>query len=439
MTQTDTNILKDEHVELAVERKPECVVEFDVKASAELVKKAHGKAVRKVAKEVSLPGFRKGKAPEALIVSKYGDSVDQHWQKAIADSAFQACEKLAQIPVVSTKAPITFNMEKHDLNDGAELKFTFESEPIVPEIDLSQVKLKDVPKETVEQDTVDEGIRQVAFFFAEWTPAEDRGAEMNDFLILDVYTLEGEEPQKVFNDTRFEFTEKSMAEWMRELIAGMKVGEEKEGQSRPDADATEEEKKEYEPRKVRLVVKKIETAKLPEIDDAFAAKVGCKTVDEMTANIRSLFENKNNEKREHELRQSLCEELLEKFPFDLPKTMLDEEVKFRMKHMLQNPSFKQDWDSKSEDEQKAYLADVREQANKAVRMFYLCRKVAQEANLELNPQEAQPKEASFLELLLGMRSPHEPPPSQEDQSIAMSRLMLRKAENYLIEQLEKNT
>ena len=244
MTQTDTNILKDEHVELAVERKPECVVEFDVKASAELVKKAHGKAVRKVAKEVSLPGFRKGKAPEALIVSKYGDSVDQHWQKAIADSAFQACEKLAQIPVVSTKAPITFNMEKHDLNDGAELKFTFESEPIVPEIDLSQVKLKDVPKETVEQDTVDEGIRQVAFFFAEWTPAEDRGAEMNDFLILDVYTLEGEEPQKVFNDTRFEFTEKSMAEWMRELIAGMKVGEEKEGQSRPDADATEEEKKE---------------------------------------------------------------------------------------------------------------------------------------------------------------------------------------------------
>ena len=159
----------------------------------------------------------------------------------------------------------------------------------------------------------------------------------------------------------------------------------------------------------------------------------------MTANIRSLFENKNNEKREHELRQSLCEELLEKFPFDLPKTMLDEEVKFRMKHMLQNPSFKQDWDSKSEDEQKAYLADVREQANKAVRMFYLCRKVAQEANLELNPQEAQPKEASFLELLLGMRSPHEPPPSQEDQSIAMSRLMLRKAENYLIEQLEKNT
>ncbi|HPE84948.1 MAG TPA: trigger factor [Chlamydiales bacterium] len=436
---TNQEILKSEDVELSIHRKPSCSVEFIVKASAPLVKKAHAQAVRSVAKEVSLPGFRKGKAPQELIIKRYPDAVDQQWQKAIADDSFHASEKLARIPVLSTKAPITFNMQKHSLEEGAELTFSFETEPDVPAVDLTKLHLADLPKETIKEETVDEGIRQISFFFAEWQTIEDRGAEPNDFLLLDIYTLQGEEPQKIFNDTRFEVAEKTMSQWMRDLTLGMKTGEEKEGISKPDDDASEEDKKSFEPRKVKVVVKKIETAKLPAIDDAFATKVGCKTVDEMRQNIRQLFEKRNNEGRNRALCDHLAEDLLKAFPFDLPKSILNEEVKFRMKHNLQNAKFKKEWEAMSDDEKKDYLEKLQTQAENSVRLFYLCRRVVNDANIPLSSEELKPADPTFIELLLGLRSPYEQQPSKEEEAIAMSRLMLHKAQSYLIEQLEKKT
>ena len=436
---TNNEVLKSDDVELTVHKKPQCLIEFIVKASVNLVKNAHGKAIRAVAKEVSLPGFRKGKAPEDLIVKRYGDAVDQQWQKKIADDSFQAAEKLARIPVLSTKAPITFNMQKHSLDDGAELTFSFETEPEVPAVDLDKVKLADLPEEMIKEETVDEGIRQVSFFFAEWTTITDRGAQAGDFLLLDIYSLEGDEPQKVFNDTRFEMADKTMSTWMRELTMGMKTGEEKEGVSQPDADATEEEKKAFEPKKVKVVIKKIETAKLPEIDDSFATKVGCKTADELRVNIRSLFEKRNNEGRNKALCDHLAEDLLKAHPFELPKSILDEEVKFRLQHSMQNPQFKKEWDAMSDEQKKEHLEKIREVSENSVRLFYICRKVVHDANIQISPDEVKPTEPTFIELLLGLRSPYEQAPDKKDEAVAMSRLMLQKAQQHLIEQLEKKT
>ncbi len=434
---TNDKVLKSEEVELTVHKKPQCLIEFIVKASKDLVKKAHGKAVRAVAKEVSLPGFRKGKAPDDLIVKRYSDAVDQQWQKKIADDSFAAAEKLARIPVLSTKSPITFNMQKHTLEEGAELTFVFETEPEVPAIDITKLNLADLPKEEIKEETVDEGIRQVSFFFAEWTTVVDRGASAGDFLLLDIYSLEGDEPQKVFNDTRFEVAEKTMSAWMRDLTMGMKTGEEKEGISQPDADASLEDKKAFEPKKVKVVVKKIETAILPEIDDSFATKVGCKTADELRTNIRSLFEKRNAEGRNKALCDRLADDLLKEFPFELPKSILDEEVKFRLQHSMQNPQFKKEWDAMSDEQKKEHLEKIREVSENSVRLFYICRTVIHDEKIPLSPDEIKPTEPTFIELLLGLRSPYEQAPDKKDEAMAMSRLMLKKAQEHLIEQLEK--
>ena len=440
MTQEATKTeetLKSDAVELVVKRNPACVVEFEVKTTKELAEKAQKKAIRAVSKEVSLPGFRKGKAPEDIILKRYGAAVDERWQKEIADSAFVEAEKLANIPLLNTKTPITFNMHKHSLDAGAEMTFSFETEPEIPAVDMEKLTLPKLPKEEITDEKIAEGVRQVSFFFADWTTVEDRGAQSGDYLILDIYSMEGEAPHKVFNDTRFELTEKSMSQWMRELTLGMKTGESKEGVSKPDDDASEEEKKEFEPKKVKVEVKKIETAKLPTVDDAFAAKVGCKTADELKTNIRGLFEKNQKEKNQKLLRDHIADELVKIHTFDLPKSILDDEFKFRLQHSLQHPQFKKEWEQKSDEEKKDYENKVREQAESAVRLFYICRKIANDANIAISPEEVNPTEPSFLELLLGMRSPYEQPPSKDEQAVAMSRLLLRKAEDHIIAQLEK--
>ena len=425
--QKATEVLTGENVEFEISNQPLCVVEYQVRATQDLVKKARKKAIHDVAKEVSVPGFRKGRAPDELILRRYPDVVDQKWQKAIADDAFQAVQNVARIPLLNTRIPITFDMKKHDEN-GAEMKFTFEREPIVPEIDVSKIELKDLPVEEITEETLDEAIRQVSFFFAEWTTALDRAAKAGDYVLLNINTLEGDKEHPAFNETRFEMSEKSMSKWMLDLVTGMKTGEKKDGVSEPDDDATEDEKKAFQPKNVRVELVKIEEAKLPALDDAFAAKVGCKTYSEVRENIRNLLNAKSEENRQKALRDLLSEQLLKHFPFDLPKSLLEEEVKVRIDNSLQNPRFKKEWEEKTDEQKKEHEEMIRKQGENAIRLFYICRKVATDANIELSTDEIQPSQATFLELLLGLRSPHEQQPTPEQQSIEMTKLMLKKAD-----------
>ena len=59
-----------------------------------------------VGKEVTLPGFRKGKAPEALVEKNYPKQIDSEWQKCIADLAFRDSVKLTKIPLLNNEPKV---------------------------------------------------------------------------------------------------------------------------------------------------------------------------------------------------------------------------------------------------------------------------------------------------------------------------------------------
>src|SRR6185369_199393 len=84
----------NENLKVKVHFKPNCKVELEVHALPPLLKDAYRKAVKVVGREVTLPGFRKGKAPEALVEKSYAKQIDTEWQQAIADLSFQGSSKL---------------------------------------------------------------------------------------------------------------------------------------------------------------------------------------------------------------------------------------------------------------------------------------------------------------------------------------------------------
>ncbi len=67
---TEPRQLINEHVRFTIHNKPSCIVEFDVEALKPLIQMAHKKAVKKVGKSVTLPRFRKGKAPVTLQLKR---------------------------------------------------------------------------------------------------------------------------------------------------------------------------------------------------------------------------------------------------------------------------------------------------------------------------------------------------------------------------------
>jgi trigger factor len=192
--------LSNDLVRVTVHHKPKCRVELEVEAAAPLVQEAHRKAVKAVAKEVSMPGFRKGKAPEELVLRKHPQDVDKIWQEMIAEEAFRESVKLAKTPLLHKDTKITFKTISHS-KEGAKLTLTFETEPQLPVIDPKKINLKEVVRPEVNDEKVEETIRQTQLFFAEWKEVDDRPIQEGDFVRLDVDVIDEEPHTRIFSNT----------------------------------------------------------------------------------------------------------------------------------------------------------------------------------------------------------------------------------------------
>ncbi len=429
---TEKQSLQNEHVRFTIHHKPACIIEFDVEAFEPLIKSAHKKAAKSISKEVTLPGFRKGKAPEELIIKNFPKEVDKEWQQEIANICFQECGKLAKLPILHRDAKITYKMKSHSPS-GALLTLAFETEPTVPHVDPKQMQMKPIKRPEVNEDKINETIRQVQLFFASWEHVHDRPVQVGDFVILDVDVIEETPSTPLFSGTRFEVTEKSMAQWMRELVLGKNVGDSMEGTSVPDQDASQEDKEELKPKKVRVTIKSIDTATVPTLEDDFVKKLGVSTVEEMRTNITNLLNKQADAHVLEAQREQVNEFLLTQYPFDLPATLIEKETQFRFRQLLQDKDFQQYWGSLSAEDRNKTIKTVYEQSEKAVRMFYLCRQIVSDASIKISPADVPPPSTTALELLLDPQKMfHHQRNAEVEHAEAYSRLVLEKAEDFVI-------
>ena len=421
-----------DHVRVSVRRLPACQVEFLVTVTKKLLEKARAQALKSVNKEVTIPGFRAGKAPEGLILKKYAAEVDKRTPKEMADLAFVEAQKLAKVAPLNQNSRVSFDVKKKT-EDGAEIVFIFEEEPKIPPVDPQLFVPKPFNRPEVGEKQVAEAIRQMAFFYAEWKPVEDRGVQEGDFIMIDLDTVDGDKVERVFNQVRFEVQPERMAAWMRDLTVGAKVGDVLEGMSSPDAGASEAEKAEFAPKKVRLHILKVERAIVPEMDDAFAQKVGAPTVAEMYVLIERILRDQIEEKAQSDLREQVSRFLVETYHFDLPRSLLEEEVKYRHSQSLKNPKVYEQWKNATQADKERMTEALIREATAALRMFYLARQVVADAKIPITHQEVQ-------EQAVAMRSRQYREGGQTDQiskeefSIALSALFLKKTQDFILQQ-----
>ncbi len=422
---------KNDQVHVLVHRKPNCVVEYEVEAFRPICVEAHKQAARSVGKDVSIPGFRKGKAPPELVAKRYPHELDKRWQEAIANTAYREGAQLAKVPVIRQDASISFQMKSHS-RDGAKLTLTFETIPNIPVIDPAKCVLKEVKRPETSKAKVDETIRQTQMFFAKWQQVKDRAVKEGDFLILDVAIIEEEPAQQLFTNTRFEVADKSMAQWMKKLVIGKKAGDVLEGVSAPDETLSEEEKKEFPPKKVGVTIKSIEEASLPALDDEFAKQLGAENVADLHKRIEALLNKKADEHVREELREQVTKFLLSHH-FEIPNSIIEKEVQFRLQQMIQDAQFKAKWDGSSDAEKRDLFDNVKTQAEKAVRIFYLSRKISADQKIDINPQDLALGTPDPLEgLLFPSAEQHDHRQPDIKQAEAYSRTLLERTEDWVI-------
>jgi|GEM_PF-1970179 len=197
---------------------------LDVWAEKERLEQAKRRAARKISKDVSIPGFRRGKAPYEIVVRFIGEEAIVHQAlDEIADEVYSEAMKQAGL-----EAEDVATLEKYELTPQGELHLTF-SVPLLAEVVLPEdYRQLRIPLIEVEEEEVEKEIEHAQFHFATLEQV-DREAQWGDSVDADV-SLKGEsETLRIYLDPLQKDTQAD-TQFLHSFI-GRKSGEEYEFQN----------------------------------------------------------------------------------------------------------------------------------------------------------------------------------------------------------------
>ncbi|MEM1283508.1 MAG: trigger factor, partial [Chlamydiota bacterium] len=221
---TKTTEHKNDHYTVQVDKEPGCQITFTITVSPEATKKEHVTALKGVNKQVSLPGFRKGRAPNELIMKHYAQHVEKEWKEALLHKAFQEAMKLTDVVPFTRESVKNADIKDCSLDEGAKVTVKFEAMPDVPEIDVATLNIETVEAEPVTEKKIEQIIEDIRYQFAEWENVEDRPVKEGDFVDVDIENLD-DEGTFICQDTRLEVVKGKMGTWLIDLLIGMKPSE----------------------------------------------------------------------------------------------------------------------------------------------------------------------------------------------------------------------
>jgi trigger factor len=298
----------------------------------ESVKKELDKAYKKLAREVSLKGFRKGKAPRAVLEKNYGDKVRfDVGEKLIQETYFDALGE--------TKIDAVTHPEIRSQSFDPEGNFVYEAEVAIrPEFELAEYKGLEIEEEGFEA-TEEELMAAIESMRREMAPlrsVEDRGIGKDDVAVLDFQGHhEGKEmPQVKAQDYSVDIGSGRFGEEFENSILGLKKGEKTtreidfpEGFPNPVLAGKKVE--------FRIEVKDVKERVLPELDDDFAKDAGQEynSLADLKEAVGAKITQEKKETRAGVLADKLMMQLLERHDFEVPARLVAAEIGNMIKDM----------------------------------------------------------------------------------------------------------
>lgn len=368
----------NDNVTICVSKKPCCEVSLDVKVSSNATESCYQKAVKNVRKEVNIPGFRKGKVPESMIFDKYAKAIQDEFLDVVLETAFNESISLTHLEPIkqSIKRPIIHKCNKEE---GAHFTFQYETKVMTPSIDLNSISLRLVKPSEITQEHLKAAKDDFCMQFVTYSPVEDRPVKENDFVDIDVH-LQTEPPRSIASNQRVRVDSSNMPSWLCQKIIGMKAGETREGFSeKTDSDSSED----FEPIPYKATVHAIFTADIPAFDDELAKRAQAPSSDAVLEKIEKQLQRQETELAEKQNFDILNRYLIEHYPFDIPTSLINEEVAARVEF------FKKEYPQHSQEELNEYRNFIQKMAPNNLRVFFLIRKCIAENNIDVNEQDIQ--------------------------------------------------
>lgn len=413
---------------IEAEQKTGCRLELKVTATKEFVQKSYKKAIKNINKEISIPGFRKGKVPEDTVIKKFSSQIDQEWKEILLNDALRASFDTTKIFPLNKNSLGKPKIEKCSLEEGALFHLSYEAYPIVPEIDFTKIHLPKSSIRNVTEEELQDVLDEIQESHATWEMIQDRGVQEGDYVDLSIDAIEENESKPIAVKRRFQVKPKRMGEWMRLLLLGRNVNDVVEGESRADEEASQEIKDKFKKTHVKITVHAIQKAILPQIDDELAKKVGAESVQDLKEKIKADLLSESEEELREERFIQLKNVLLETYLFDLPESLVLEEKRERLQTKSEALKKQNLSESELKKKEKELEEETLEEGKRALRLYFLTQQIAKQGRITVSREEINQE----LQKRLGFRK--EIP---EDLINRMSNaLYQRKIKDYALRQLQ---
>jgi len=299
----------------------ELVIEIDGATFMNAVNAVYKKQV----KNISIPGFRKGKAPRAIIEREYGegvfydDALKELYPQAIADAAKEADLELV-------KDHIDLDVEKAG-KDGVTMKAVVTVEP---EVSIENYKgIAYTPKSTeVTDEDVEAEVKKVLDRNSRLVTVEDRAAQSGDVAVIDFKGLLDGEAFEGGTAENYSLTlgSGSFIPGFEDQVIGHNAGEEFTIDVTFPEDYQAEELK---GKAVQFEIKlhEIKEKELPELDDDYVKDISeFETVDAYKADLRAKLEQDRKDEAEADKERQVAEKLRELMQAEVPEAMYNNQV-----------------------------------------------------------------------------------------------------------------
>lgn len=320
-----------------VENKENNTAEFQVEVNAAEFEAAVNAAYLKNKSQISIPGFRKGKAPRAVIEGMYGaatfyqDAMDE-----LAPQAFEFGMTEAGLRIVGTPALSDVQMTEEK---GVDYSFVV---TLYPTVTLGEYKGLSAEKASavVTDEEVAAELANVQKRNARKVAVDDRAAQMGDSANID---FDGYLNGERFDGGKAEgydlvLGSGSFVPGFEEQVVGMTIGEEKELPITFPTEYVADLAGKDVIFKVKL--NSLTVDELPELDDEFAKDVSeFDTLDEYKADLRTTLEKRKAQNNESAVKAELMNKAAENMTVEIPEVMVDEKVEEVIRNYAANFGF----------------------------------------------------------------------------------------------------
>jgi trigger factor len=381
-------------MKVTIEQKETCIVDLHIELPPERFQSEWKEVGAEYRRHANLPGFRKGKAPIAIVEKKFAQDIEQEVTRKLLDSAVR--DAISEQKLAPVQSP---NVREIKLEGDRSLRFTA-TVVTRPTLNLPEYKglSLTVDKPVVDESEVEKFLDGLRSDFAEFKTAEGRPVALGDFAVLDYEgSIDGRSLSETYPDLQPTYAGRKNF-WLRleedrpipgfaTAISGMNPGETRDCQITYSTDFGEEKLRGYKV-SYKVTLHEVKDRELPPLDDAFAAKLSPgMTMQKVREQVRDRLDANATENFARSVRGEVVKQLLASVSVETPSTMVQQESTAILKEIIRENQTRGVSEEELRSHQDELLGAARQSAGEKVKLNFILGEIVSREGIRVSREE----------------------------------------------------